>query len=201
MSAIASAMARITRIRSAGRTAYESSPVACDGGLTIGNVNIVYTALMAAPRARVGSNGATAVQRADTAAKHARVIELRVAGWTLEAIAAELGYADKSGVRYVLDKWVDDHAPTPESVAELRQRMLAQLDELHAAHWPQAVGDRDATTGEWRREPSEQSSALLLKIAERKARLCGLDRLQAGLVATVTAEQIAAYLGWDEGGA
>ena len=91
------------------------------------NVNTVYTALMATPRPRVGSKGTTAMERADTAAKHARVIELRVAGWTLEAIAAELGYADKSGVRYVLDKWVDDHAPTPESIAELRQRMLAQL--------------------------------------------------------------------------
>ena len=87
------------------------------------------------------------MERADTATKHARAIELRIAGWTQEAIAAELGYADKSGVRYVLDRWVDDHAPTPESIAELRQRMLAQLDELHAAHWPQAIGERDPTTG------------------------------------------------------
>ena len=137
------------------------------------------------------------MERADTASKHARVIELRVAGWTLEAIAAELGYADRSGVRYVLDKWVDDHAPTQQSIAELRQRMLAQLDELHAAHWPQAVGERDPETGEWRRSPSEKASELLLKIAERKARLCGLDRQQSGLVATVTAEQIASFLGWD----
>jgi hypothetical protein len=155
---------------------------------------------MATPRAqrlRVGSNGSTSIERADLAAKHARVIELRVAGWTLEAIAAELGYADRSGVRYVLDKWVDDHAPTQESIAELRQRMLAQLNELHAAFWPQAVGERDPATGEWVREPSEKSSELLLKIAERKARLCGLDRQQAGLVANVTAEQIAAFLGWD----
>lgn len=155
---------------------------------------------MAAPRKehiRIGSKGATAMQRADTAAKHARVIELRVAGWTMEAISAELGYADKSGVRYVLDRWVDDHAPTAESIAELRQRMLAQLDQLHAAHWPQAVGERDPQTGQWKRPPNEKSSELLLKIAERKARLCGLDRQQGGLVATVTAEQIAAYLGWD----
>jgi len=165
---------------------------------------------MSTPRnrsARVGSRGATALQRADTAAKHARVIELRVAGLSLEAIAAELGYADKSGVRYVLDKWVDDHAPTQESIAELRQRMLAQLDELHTAFWLQAVGERDAATGEWLREPSEKSSELLLKIAERKARLCGLDKQQGGLVATVSAEQVAAFLGWDaqdgfrEGGA
>jgi hypothetical protein len=47
------------------------------------------------------------------------------------------------------------------------------------------------------REPSEKSAALLLKVAERKARLCGLDRQQSGLVATVTAEQVAAALGWD----
>ena len=151
---------------------------------------------MVTPRPRVGTKGTTAMQRADTAAKHARVIELRIAGWTQEAIAAELGYADKSSVRYVLDKWVDDHAPTQESIAELRQRMLAQLDQLHAAHWPRAVGVRDQATGEWVREPSEKLSELLLKIAERKARLCGLDRQQSGLVATVTAEQIAAYLGW-----
>jgi hypothetical protein len=111
-----------------------------------------------------------------------------------------LGYSDKSGVRYVLDKWVDDHAPTQESIAELRQRMLAQLDELHAAFWPQAVGERDPTTGEWVREPSEKSSELLLKIAERKARLCGLDKPQSGIVATVSAEQIASYLGWDAEG-
>jgi hypothetical protein len=159
-----------------------------------------YPAHMATPRnrsARIGSKGASAVQRADTATKHARVIELRVAGWTLEAIAAELGYSDRSGVRYVISRWVDDHAPTQESIAELRQRMLAQLDELHAAFWSQAVGQRDPVTGEWVREPSEKSSELLLKIAERKARLCGLDRPQGGIVATVTAEQIAAFLGWD----
>ena len=137
------------------------------------------------------------MQRADTAGKHARVIELRVAGLTLEAIAAELGYADKSGVRYVLDKWVDDHAPTPESVAELRQRMLAQLDELHATYWPLAVGVRDQATGEWVTPPSEAAAALLLKVAERTARLTGLDRHPSGLLAAVTAEQIAAYLGWD----
>jgi prophage tail gpP-like protein len=59
------------------------------------------------------------------------------------------------------------------------------------------VGERDPATGEWVREPSEKASELLLKIAERKARLCGLDRQQGSLVATVTAEQIAAYLGWD----
>jgi hypothetical protein len=41
---------------------------------------------------------------------------------------------------------------------------------------------------------------LLLKIAERSARLCGLDRQQGGLVATVTAEQIAAFLGRARGG-
>jgi hypothetical protein len=83
-----------------------------------------------------------------------------------------------------------------ESIAELRQRMLAQLDEFHAAHWPQAIGVRDPT-GTWVSPPSEKSSELLLKIAERKARLCGFDRQRSGLVATVTAEQIAAYLGWD----
>jgi hypothetical protein len=147
---------------------------------------------MATARKRLGSKGATAMERADIAAKHARVIELRIAGWTLEEIAAELGYADKSGPRYVLNTWVADHAPTPESIAELRQRMLAQLDQLHAAFWPQAVGERDPVTGQWVREPSERSSELLLKIAERKARLCGLDRQQGALVATVTAEQIAA---------
>jgi hypothetical protein len=53
------------------------------------------------------------------------VIDLRVAGWTLEDIAVELGYANTSGVRDVLDKWVADHAPTPEKTAELRQRMTA----------------------------------------------------------------------------
>ncbi len=115
----------------------------------------------------------------------------------LDSIAKELGYSDKSGVRYVLDKWVDDHAPTEESVAELRYRMLAQLDELHAAHWPQAVGVRDPETGEWVRAPSEKSAELIIKIAERAARLSGLDRQQGGLVATVTAEQVAGYLGWD----
>src|SRR4051812_39169841 len=109
---------------------------------------------MATPRPHVGSKGGTTLARAELATRHARVVELRIAGWTLEAIAAELGYADKSGVRYVLDKWVDDHAPTRESVAELRQRMLAQLDQLHAAHWGQAVGERDRETGEWKHPPS-----------------------------------------------
>jgi hypothetical protein len=75
--------------------------------------------------------------------------------------------------------------------------MLAQLDELHAAYWTQAAGVRDPDTREWVREPCERASALLLKNAERKARLCGLDRQSTAVVVTLTAEQIAAYLGWE----
>ena len=62
-----------------------------------------------------------------------------------------------------------------------------------------AAGRRRArpATGEWISAPSEKSAELLLKVAERKARLCGLDRQYASLVATVTAEQVASFLGWD----
>jgi hypothetical protein len=88
---------------------------------------------------RVGSNGNTVAERAHTAAKHARVVELANAGWTRDAIASELGYASKSGVTYVIEKWVTDDGPTHEAVEELRQRQLAQLQDIHKTLWPHSL--------------------------------------------------------------
>jgi hypothetical protein len=146
---------------------------------------------------RVGARGARPSERVEIATRHAQVIEMTLAGCTQDAIAAELGFADRSGVRYVIDKWVSESGPPHEQTAELRQRMVAQLDQLHAAYWPRALGERDPDTGAWNREPDARAADLLLKVAERKARLCGLDAQPGFGVMPITAEQIAAFLGWD----
>jgi hypothetical protein len=92
-----------------------------------------------------------------------RAVELAIAGASYDAIAQELGYADRSGawraVHEALNRW---EAP---KVAELRQMENARLDRLQAAWWTKAVTDKDPN-----------AARIILKVFERRARLNGLDQ-------------------------
>jgi hypothetical protein len=55
-----------------------------------------------------------------------------------------------------------------ESAQELRDLEAARLDELHAAHWPAAVGEDG-------QPPDPRAAALVLRIAQRRSALLGLD--------------------------
>jgi hypothetical protein len=141
---------------------------------------------------RVGKKGATPESRVETAKKHATVIELSLAGWTQQAIAAEVGYSDKASVRYVIDKWVTSNGPTHEAVEELRQRQLAQLTHVHAKLWPHL---------EVNGEPNLPVIDRLIKVSERASRLCGLD-MQQGLQVNLAPNmlEVAKLFEWDADG-
>ena len=64
----------------------------------------------------------------DTAERYRRVVDLKKAGLTYDQIAAEVGYADRSGAKHALDaaleRWGTD------SVGSLRMVQNEQLDDL-----------------------------------------------------------------------
>jgi len=61
--------------------------------------------------------------------KAKRACDLRNEGWSLEEIAAELGYRTRSGVMKLIDKRVQ--ALPVESATTLRERLNARYDKVH----------------------------------------------------------------------
>ena len=93
--------------------------------------------------------------------KQAKALEMRKAGATFLEIAEELEYASPSGafeaVKSALDKTLREPANS------LRELELERLDTMWATVWENVLsGDLD-------------SMSMALKIAERRARLLGLD--------------------------
>ena len=144
------------------------------------------------PRSTRGKTGSTALE---SAATRARVVELRLAGVPLEAIAAQVGLSGRSGVHYHLTKWIENERPTTEMAEEFRQTQLARAEERYRRLSPKAMGEQDSETGEWLVEPDYQALAVIQRDGERMARMLGAD-LQAGAaVMAITAEGLAAFLG------
>jgi hypothetical protein len=141
-------------------------------------------------RTKQPHGGTTVAGRLQAAEKHARVIELTLAGYTQEAIATACGYSDKSSVRYVQQKWIAENQPSHEQTEELRQIQAAQIDAIHERLWPHLIGDDG--------KPDVQVVDRVAKLMDRKARLMGLD-LQPGMTVNVfaTAEGMVAALGLD----
>lgn len=130
---------------------------------------------------------ATAVQEFRGDANRAKVVQLRLEGKTLDKIAAELGYAGQSSVRYHLDAWLSEQRPSAEQTEELRQIQSQQLDALHDKLWPRLESDDYLAVTD-----------RLVKLMDRKARLMGLD-LQLGVtVNVITRESLADVLYADE---
>lgn len=90
-----------------------------------------------------------------------QALELRLAGATLEAIAGKLGYHDSAAAYKAIQVVMAENVAAPS--AELREIEVRRLDKLIFAIWPAAMkGDLGAVDR-------------VLKIAERRARLLGLD--------------------------
>jgi hypothetical protein len=140
-------------------------------------------------RTKQPHGGSTVAARLETAEKHARVIELTLAGWTQDAIATACGYSDRSGVRYVQQKWVTENQPSHEQTEELRQIQTAQIDALHEKLWPHVIGDDG--------KPDVQVVDRVAKLMDRKARLMGLDLQPGAQVSLITAEGLAELFGYD----
>lgn len=121
-----------------------------------------------------------------------RIVKLRLDGWTLDAIAKEMGYATAFGVRQALLRAISK-APPPPNIEALRQKELAVCDEVEREAWEQwyrstkssnsrtEAETKDGTFVTEKTEDQSGNPALLdkvLKAAERRAKLLGLDAPQ-----------------------
>jgi hypothetical protein len=103
-----------------------------------------------------------AKSKAIAAYRGARALELSLAGWSYDAITAELGYKSRDSVSKAMWKAIDRRSA--EGVEENRALELSRLDALQAAHWDRAV-DGDTKAAE-----------VVLNVIEKRCRLLGLDR-------------------------
>jgi hypothetical protein len=85
---------------------------------------------------------------------------MAVIGHTYQAIADELGYANRGTVHRIVKTALADHEM--DSVDELRQLELDRLDMVQLAYWDRAMGGDN---------PAAQ---LVLKVIDRRCRLLGL---------------------------
>ena len=92
-----------------------------------------------------------------------QALQLRRQGCEYEEIARRLGYRSKSGAYNAVKRGLDSTVREPAD--ELRQHEFQRLERLHAVLWPRAMeGDLRATD-------------CVLKIADRRCKLMGLDKL------------------------
>ena len=75
--------------------------------------------------------------RALSAARRVRAVELKTAGLTYEQIAAELGYANRGTVHHIVSD--APKTQTLEAVGQLRSLEIERLDKLQLALWQKAM--------------------------------------------------------------
>jgi transposase-like protein len=94
------------------------------------------------------------------AERRRRAVEMSLIGHTYQAIADELGYANRGTVHRIVKAALADHEM--DSVDELRQLELDRLDTLQYAYWAQALaGDHAAAN-------------IVLKVMDRRLKLLTL---------------------------
>jgi hypothetical protein len=103
----------------------------------------------------------------ETLEKEAKVLELRRGGLPFDLIAARVGYASASGAYNAWKRGLD--RIVYQDVVETRNMEIDRLDIAQAAIWGDIV-NTSAT-------PEQRARAILtyIKIAERRAKLLGLD--------------------------
>ena len=98
--------------------------------------------------------------RALAAARQARAVELRTAGWTYQGIADELGYSNRGAVHNIVAAALKTQ--TTEAVASLQHLEGARLDALQQALWAKTMeGDLPAV-------------AAIVRIIQARCRLYGV---------------------------
>ena len=95
--------------------------------------------------------------------RRARAVELRLAGYSLKQIGAELGVTFQA-VAKMINKELSELRDVAEKDAEiLREVEVARLDAMLKAKWPEVEIGNDAAIDR------------VLRIMERRAKLLGLD--------------------------
>ncbi|GAA4626917.1 hypothetical protein GCM10023196_037110 [Actinoallomurus vinaceus] len=107
---------------------------------------------------------ASKAQRAATAERRTKAIQLRLAGVDWQTIATNLGYASRGAACQDVTRALEAHlAEEKESVDSLREIELQRLDRLQAGAWSAAAaGDLRAIE-------------TVLRVVDRRCKLLGLD--------------------------
>ena len=126
------------------------------------------------------------ISTVEGAQRDANAARLRARGMSLREIAAKLGYHDEAGASRGIQRALD--AVPVAAVAELRKLEVEKLDALERTTWSVmlkrhyvvAASGKVATDPETGEPLTDDGPVLaatdrLLKIAERRARLLGLD--------------------------
>ena len=104
--------------------------------------------------------------RALSAARRARAVELRTQGLTYEQIAAQLGYKNRGTVHRMVSDALK--AQTVEAVDQLRSLEVERLDRLQFGVWQKAMAG-DVPSG-----------MLAIRVIMARCRLLGLDGPSVG---------------------
>jgi hypothetical protein len=113
-----------------------------------------------------GSPSPTSPRRLRAAEKQRQALELRIAGATLELIAAQVGYKDSSGAYRAIQAALKSTLQPPAE--ELRRLQYERLERLYAAAHRKAVG---ANQG----EPDYEAMDRAIKVVQRINALYGLE--------------------------
>lgn len=133
---------------------------------------------------------ASKAQRAATADRRTKAIALRLAGLDYQAIADQLGYADRAAAWIDIDRALKANlAAEKEHVDLMRHTEVQRLDRLQAALWRKAInGDTKATD-------------TCLRIIQQRCKLEGVEaptqialQHRLDIEATVVADAVAAAL-------
>ncbi len=115
-------------------------------------------------------SGKTSRKRILASEKARQAVELRLAGFSLEAIAKQLGYRNRSTVYRALDSLLAARAEeAKESIDQALVLELDRLDRMFLLVWNQLRSQ--ATDSNLRLASIDRA----LKIQERRARYLGLD--------------------------
>lgn len=172
--------------------------------------------MVATTRATQGRSHKGRYERtADGARRDAEAAELRARGLTYQQIADEVGFPDRSNARKAVQRALADTLREPAD--ELRQIQLAQLDRL-TREALKVLERRHITVSQGRVVKDDAGATIeddapvlaaidrLLKIAERRSKLLGLDapsRVEVMSLDAIDAEisRLSAELGRTETGA
>lgn len=111
------------------------------------------------------ANGAGSTKRVTAAEKRASAVELRKAGATFEEIATAVGYSSKGTAYKAVEQALREAVREPAQ--QLIELEVQRLDLMLRALWPSVVRGQLGAVDR------------ALRVAERRARLLGLDAAQA----------------------
>lgn len=119
---------------------------------------------------------ASRAQRAITAERRSKALQMRLAGLQYQQIADALGYADRAAACKDITRALELHQrEAAQSTELLRTAEAARLDMLQQAMWPEAMAG------------AVRPAETVLKIIDQRIRLFGLGQTQKVIDSAVDA--------------